>query len=377
MFKSYKYLIKPNAEQREAIKKNFEGISKIYNMYISDLKSNVAIPKRAVDIYDNFVKKDRMLLEYNKQILINELFRISDKKEYKNYRTNSHYPKTYTCPILPRQKDKLYLRDKYINIPYIGEVKIEYSRPIPNEGNIKSFSITEKENKKYYIIILVEVSIESEKIINIENSIGLDYSSKYFAVDNNGNKYAIPHFYREKQKIIEKKQYELSRCKINGSNYNKKKIELFNLHENIANRRKDYLHKLSTNMANTYDCIFVEDIDLIDISQNNNLGKATYDNSYGIFISMLEYKMKERRKVFRRIDKWFPSTKKCSVCGYINRNIELSDRSWLCPNCGTFHDRDINAAINIRNEGIKMITNSLDERTAKAESPFRHINLTN
>lgn len=363
MFKSYKYFIKPNSEQRKIIDTIFEGTIKIHNMYVDDIINKRELPKLGKDIYEEYLKKDQTLLQYNRTIMINEIFRLSNKSDYKKYKSNRIYPKSFTCPILPRQKDKFYIQNKHINIPYIGEVKIVYSKDIPKNDEVKSVTIIKSENSRYYIVILTEARIEKSKLLDLDNSLGLDYSSTNFAVDNNGNKYPIPHFYRDKEKVIKKKQYELSRCVQYSKNYYKKKVELYNIHENIANRRKDYLHKLSYNLANNYDYIFIEDIDLDKISQQNNLGKATYDNSYGIFISMLEYKMKERNKVLKRINKWFPSTKKCSSCGYINKEIKLSDRNWKCPNCNTYHDRDINAAINIRKEGIKLITNSSDGRT--------------
>ena len=356
MYKCYKYLIKPNKQQKQIIEEQFIGTTKIHNMYVDDIINKRLIPKLGKELYDLYIKKDETLLSYNKVFLVNELFKSSDKNDYKKFRAYNRYPKSITCPVLPRQIQRVYIENEKINIPYIGKVKFVYSRQIPNEGNIKRITITKTENKKFYICILVENSNGFAKILNLDNSIGLDYSSTHFIVDSDGNKYDTPHFYRDKEKAIRKKQNELSRCVKGSNNYYKKKIELFNIHNNISNRRNDYLHKLSTNIANKYDYVFIENIDLESISKKNNLGKATYDNSYGSFVLMLEYKMKERGKVLKKIDRYYPSTKMCSSCGYINKDIKLSDRNWRCPICNSNHDRDINAATNIQKEGKRIIS---------------------
>lgn len=363
MYKSYKYLIKPNKEQMKIIEKQFIGTTKIHNMYVDDLINKRQVPKLSKDQYDIYIRKDPSLLEYQKTFLINELFKSSDADVYKRFRSYNRYPKSITCSILPRQIQRVYIDGNKINIPYIGKTTFVCSRTIPTDGNVKSITIMKKENRKYYIVILVQMQNKQTKILDIENSIGLDYSSTHFAVDNNGNKYDIPHFKREKEKAIKRVQTELSRQIKGSNNYYKKRIELYNIHSKIANRRNDYLHKLSTNLANKYDYIFIEDIGLKDIAKNENLGKATYDNSYGSFIMMLEYKMKERGKVLKKIGKYYPSTKTCSQCGYINNNIKLTDRNWNCPICSIKHDRDVNAAINIKKEGIRIVNNPMDGRT--------------
>ena len=140
-----------------------------------------------------------------------------------------------------------------------------------------------------------------------------------------------------------------------SNNYYKQKLKVAKIHEKIANCRKDFLHKLSYSLANTYDYVFVEDLNMQSISQFLRLGKSTHDNGFGMFKSMLNYKLQDRGKVFHTIDKWYASSTTCSNCGTKHKNIvnSLSIRKWTCPTCGYSHDRDINAAINIRQQGIK------------------------
>ena len=140
-----------------------------------------------------------------------------------------------------------------------------------------------------------------------------------------------------------------------SNNYYKQKLKVAKIHEKIANCRKDFLHKLSYSLANTYDYIFVEDLNMQTVSKFLHLGKSTSDNGFGMFRNMLSYKLQDRGKVFHKIDKWFASSTTCSNCSTKHKEIvnSLVIRKWTCPTCGYSHDRDVNAAINIRQQGIK------------------------
>lgn len=145
--------------------------------------------------------------------------------------------------------------------------------------------------------------------------------------------------------------------KYESANYLKQRKKVAKIHEKIANSRKDFLHKLSTKLANKYDVICVEDLDLRAMAQRLRLGKSTNDNGFGMFRSYLQYKLEVQGKKFVKIDKWTPTTIVCSVCGSYHKDIvnSLSVREWTCPDCGTHHDRDVNAAENIRSAGISLI----------------------
>ena len=210
--------------------------------------------------------------------------------------------------------------------------------------------------------------------------IGLDYKSDGLYVTSEGEKAEMPHWYRESQAKLAKMQRQLSR-KIEANtdryeeregkrypvyrreltecrNIGKLKRKIAKLGEHIANQRKDYLHKESYRLAEAYDAVIVEDLDMREIAKGKMLGKATYDNGYGMFRNYLEYKLHDRGKTFLKVDRYYPSSQTCSGCGEKNPEIkDLKIRRWKCPNCGMEHDRDINAAVNIRNEGMRMLAN--------------------
>lgn len=234
-------------------------------------------------------------------------------------------------------------------------MKIRQHRLIPNNQKIKSATITKTPSEKYYVSILVEYE---QYIPNTQldknKALGLDYASHSFYVDSQGKEADYPKFYRNAQNILAKEQRKLSHMKHGSNNYQKQKLRVARVQEHIANQRKDWIHKLSTQLANKYDYICVEDINMQNMAQSLNLGKSTNDNGFGMFRIILAYKLADRGKKFVKIDKWFPSSKMCRFCGAINKELILADRVWTCE-CGKTLNRDENAAINIMNVGLSMV----------------------
>ncbi len=145
--------------------------------------------------------------------------------------------------------------------------------------------------------------------------------------------------------------------KKDSANRNKQRIKVAKIYEKVANQRKDFLHKQSRQIANAYDCVCIEDLNMQTMSQTLNFGKSVSDNGWGMFVTFLQYKLEEMGKKLIKVDKFFASSQTCSCCGYKNSETKnLIIREWDCPKCGTHHDRDINAAINIRNEGLRLIS---------------------
>jgi putative transposase len=205
---------------------------------------------------------------------------------------------------------------------------------------------------KYYVSILTEYEyIPPTMELNKEKAIGLDYASDGFYVDSQNRKADYPKFYRAALDKLAREQRKLANMKLGSNNYRKQKLKITVLHEHISNQRKDWLHKESTKLANEYDYICVEDINMKVMSQGLKLGKSTLDNGFGMFRDMLDYKMLEKGKALIKIDKWFPSSKLCRHCGVINSELKLSERVWECG-CGAILDRDANAAINILEVGL-------------------------
>lgn len=291
--------------------------------------------------------------QLNLQSAYNKFFR--DKSiGYPKFKTKKKSKLSYTTNS---QRGFIKIIDnKYIRLRKLEKVKCKIHRQIPPTHIIKSVTITKTSSDKYYVSVLTEFRKDGINAQLDKNKIlGLDYSSSSFYVDSQGVKADYPKFYRETERKLSKERHKLSKMEYGSNNYLKQKIKVAKLYEHITNQRKDWIHKLTTNLANTWDYICIEDIDLKSISKTLKLGKSTYDNGFGIFRTILKYKLEDRGKQLIKIDKWFPSSKMCNHCGHINSELTLSDREWICQ-CGKILDRDVNAAINIKNEGVRMIT---------------------
>lgn len=269
---------------------------------------------------------------------------------------------------------KLDLDNGFIKIPKIkSKISIisDKRKPI---GKITSITIKKNPSGKYFVSIL----FQQEKSINNyiadpNKSIGLDFGLKDFITDSNGNKISAPKPFQKLQKKLAKMQREYSRKKTNSDkspskNKLKLKLKIAYLYEKITNQRKDFNHKLSRQLVNQYDFIFIENLNIKGMSRGRKrkdpnaktrkrgLGKAVNDLAWSQFVSFLMYKAISEGKFVIKIDRYFPSSQLCSHCGYKNSDLKLSDREWICPQCGQVHDRDVNAAINILNEGKRLIT---------------------
>ena len=170
----------------------------------------------------------------------------------------------------------------------------------------------------------------------------------------------MPTYYQGSLTKLAKEQRKLSHMKKDSTHYQKQLMRIKNLHEHIANQRKDFLHKVSRKLANTYDYVFVEKLDLQEMSERSDklkLGISVFDLGYGTFLNYLKYKLEWLNKKLVKVDRYFPSSQLCSACNYRKSSLTLNQRSWTCPECKTKHDRDLNAAINIKKEGIRMVLN--------------------
>ena len=243
----------------------------------------------------------------------------------------------------------------YIKLPKLGNVLINKHKELPNFSYIKNATI-KVINGEFFVSICYEQLEFIPKISTITKDlyIGLDFSSKEFYVDSNGNFANYENYYIKNEKKLAKLQRLLSKKQKGSNNYLKLKQKISKLHTKIANERRDFLHKLSTQLVKQYKFICVESINLRAMSQSLKLGKSIMSKGFGLFRNYLFYKLKRTGGYLIEIDKWFASSKICNHCGHKYNKLTLKDRQWLCPNCKTINDRDKNAAKNIRDEGYRI-----------------------
>lgn len=357
VIRSYKYIIKPDALQKQKIREIIRLSNKAFNMYMEEVKNG----SRQTKVKDIISRYKNMCPEFrstDSSALYNALFQATDKIEHPCFRHNNADVASYTTAVLERANNTARLDEVkgILFLPYVGDVKINIHRPLPKNIRIKTFTVKKDRDTYYGIVTFVKNVVNAyDSNLNLENSIGLDYSSNFFAVDNHGLRYDVPHFLRSNLNSIKKMMICLDKYEKGTDDYNAIIRKLRNLHGKIAKRRKDFLHKLSYEIAESYDYVFVEDLDMNQYTGKSNLARATYDNSYARFINMLKYKLEDRGKKLVTVNRYFASSKICSECGYLNEHLKLSEKSWTCQHCGCYHDRDINAAINIRKEGMRKV----------------------
>ena len=358
--KAIKYRIYPNPEQIELIHKTFGCVRFIWNRMLNDSarfleETDVAfVPTPAKYKKEfSFLKEVDSLALCNTQLDLKSAYAkyFKEKKiSFPNYKSKKYSRLSYSTNNV---NNSIVLSKNTVKLPKVGVVKIKKHRSPKNKWVLKGATIDCK-NNKYYVSVLFEFTKDINPV-KVKTSIGLDYSSPHFYIDNYGNSADYPHFYRKSESKLALEQRKLSKMNRNSNNYKNQKLKVAKLQEHTANQRKNFLHKLSTEIANRYDAVCVEDLDLHVQAQTLNFGKAVGDNGFGMFRNFLEYKLVERGKYFIKVDKFFASTKTCHCCGYKNNDITLKDRQWTCPNCNSRHDRDINAAINIKNEGLRLL----------------------
>lgn len=244
-----------------------------------------------------------------------------------------------------------------VKLPKLGWIDACTYRKPSAGWVIKQATVSRTASGKYYVSMLFSYSMDMEETVpTYARTVGLDYSSPKFYVDSEGRSPDVPHALRKAERRLAKEQQRLSRMTKGGSNYEKQRIVVAKLHEQVSNKRKDFCHKESRKIANSYDTVCVEDLDLRALAQTLNFGKTTADNGFGMFRVFLEYKLKEQGRHFVKVDKWYPSSKTCHYCGAKNPALHLGQSQWVCPSCGAIIDRDLNAAQNIRDEGWRLIT---------------------
>ena len=356
--------------------KTFGCCRKVYNLMLSDKIESYKSTGKFVTVTPAKYKKDYPYLREvdslalaNKQMDLQEAFRNCFSKSRKKnngfpkFKSAKHTRKSYTTN---NQKGTVAITNNSIRLPKIGHVKAIIHRKPDDNWSIKSATVSQESDGKFYISVLFEIADTiNTYVADTTNAIGLDYASDGLYVDNNGNVGTNHKYYRESHDKLAKAQRRLSRMQgtrkheIKSKNYIKQLRKLNKIHRHISNQRLDNLHQISTKIANLYDVVCVESLNMKFMSNKGfGNGKATLDNGYGMFLSMLEYKLSERNKYLVKVDKWFPSSQICHCCGEIHPEMKnLTIRTMKCD-CGLTISRDQNAAINILREGLRILNES-------------------
>ncbi|MDO5440097.1 MAG: RNA-guided endonuclease TnpB family protein [Erysipelotrichaceae bacterium] len=365
--KAFKYRIYPSDSQVILIEKTFGCTRFIYNKMLNDKITYYEKNKKSLHITPASYKKEYVWLKEvdslaltNTQLQLDKAYKafFSKNNRFPKYKSKHNKKKSYTTNMV-NGNIKIDYKSKSITLPKLGSIKCKYHRYIPNDYMVKSVTVSKSPTNKYYVSILTEYENDIPyRILDSNKSIGLDYSSSSLYVDSNGNSINMPHYYRLLEERLAKENRKLSHMKLHSNNWFRQQNKINKIHERIANQRKDYLHKLSTKLVNSYDYIALEDINLKNISQSLHLGKSTDDNGFGMFRDFLSYKAELNGTKIIKVDKFYPSSKQCHICNYKKVDLTLKDRSWTCPICNTTHNRDENAAINILKEGLRLYNNN-------------------
>ena len=369
MLRAYKYRIYPTEEQKVLFAKTFGCCRFVYNWalnlkieaYKQDKKS-VAYKEVQDRMVNELKKENQWLTEVNSQALLNSIHNLDTA--YKNFFRDTHavgFPKYKS-----RKSKQSFQCPQHCNVDFVkGTITIPKAKDIPAvlhrrfKGTVKTVTISMTPSGRYFASVLVDTDMQElpKSDVSRKTTLGIDLGIKSLAVCSDGRTFGNPKNLKRSLDRLAMLQKRQSRKKKGSANRNKARIRVARLQEHISNQRKDCLHKITH--ALTHDSqvhtICMENLNVKGMQRNHHLAQAVGDASFGMFLTLLEYKCKWYGVNLIKIGRFAPSSKTCGKCGYLYKGLKLSERSWTCPECGTHHDRDLNAARNIKEFGLKAL----------------------
>lgn len=362
MLKAIKVRIYPTDEQSVTLTKHFGCTRWLWNLCLSVMTETYKTTGKGISALTMKKQIPALKAEYEwlkecySQCLQQSVLNLSQafqnffegRAKYPNFKSK-HRRQSVQFP----QNVKV-ISESSIKFPgLLGTVAAKIHRPI--EGQLKTVTVSKMPDGKYFASLLVEDGIDKPKSSSEGKAIGIDLGLTDFAVTSDGSKFANPRYLKKHERNLKRKQRKLSRKKKGTQNRNKARIKVATVHAKIARVREDFHHKLSRKIVNENQVIAVEDLAVKNMVKNHNLAKAISDVGWGQFCTMLKYKAEFEWKVYLEVGRFFPSSHLCSNTLLPLEKMDLSIRSFECPHCHKRHDRDINAAINIRNEGLRIL----------------------
>lgn len=360
--KTYKFRLYPNKEQEKMLANYFGSVRFVYNHFLAKRKEQYEQTRKISNYYEQAKELTAMkkteafswLKEINSQTLQHALRHL--ETAYVNFfKGRTRFPRFHSKKhggsfAVPQH---FKVEGNRIFIPkFKGGIRFAKSQDVL--GELRNMTVSVTPGGKYYVCIMAQVEVGDLEKTNL--SVGIDLGLKDFVITSNGDRYSSNKFIKKYSKKLATMQKHLSRKKKGSGSWNRQRIKVARLQEKIMSCRKDKLHKISINLIRRYDVVCCEDLNIKGMVRNRHLAKSVSDASWSTFVTMLEYKAKWYGKTLVKIDRFYPSSKTCHYCGHVKEDLSLSDRYYTCPNCGELIDRDLNAAKNILDEGLRNIS---------------------
>lgn len=365
MRKAIKVRLYPTTEQADLLNRQFGSVRFVYNTGLRimshrykrrgqslsakhDIKKLLPVAKKSRK-YSWLKEADSIALQQaciNLDQAFQRFFDPKQKAGYPRFKSKRGKQSSYHCVGVKSG-------DNWIKVPKLGPIKARIHRPM--DGKLKSITLSSTVTGKHYAALLFETGQDAPELLqdlDASSVVGLDMGLSHLAIDSTGRKTANPRFFKQAQRNLKRKQQALSRKQKSSANRAKARLLVARAHERVANARNDFQHKLSRQIVDDNQAVIVETLKVKSMLKNARLAKYIGDASWHALISKLAYKAEEKGKHLVKLDQWFPSSKTCHTCHHKMDAMPLNVRSWACPACHTRHDRDINAALNIKHQGI-------------------------